>query len=377
MYLEPPYDSERGWQIAMAAGALALLSAALYYANYSLSDVTIDIVWSESRDLDRDSRLRLIRNNAGLFCAALPWAGVWLGVSNAGVAATRNNEQINEARGMLGWEIEAANLAEILNGLQWTLLIVALCGLVVVRFPTRFSQKRMAALVGIRSIALLFLVGAFVPGLMGDPRNMEAVVWMFRAIGPLGMIILDVLLLVCLRGRADRVGTRGRASRGHVGGRDRGCGRLLPLEAGGIALLVTLSFLTVAVLALLSRRWELLWFSSALVLLSVGFCGVRYPDKIELASFPEGRDLVTAYNDWLKERESLRDEYKKARAAAIRYSSLPRKVAAFMRRRPHQHFFRACRSAARALPSTYSRSAACPEALSARQCFTASFGTKS
>ena len=54
VYLEPPYDNLRGWHIAMAAGALALLSAALYFANYSLSDVTIEMVWSEHRDVDRD-----------------------------------------------------------------------------------------------------------------------------------------------------------------------------------------------------------------------------------------------------------------------------------------------------------------------------------
>src|SRR5262245_32775587 len=66
--------------IAISALALYLLSAALYYGNYLLSTIRIDIIYSESANLQADRRLRSIRNWVGLACAALPWAGVAVGL---------------------------------------------------------------------------------------------------------------------------------------------------------------------------------------------------------------------------------------------------------------------------------------------------------
>src|SRR5689334_4344805 len=53
VYLEPLYD-QRFTHIALALAALSLLSSVLYLANYWLSDIQIEILWSEQYDVDQD-----------------------------------------------------------------------------------------------------------------------------------------------------------------------------------------------------------------------------------------------------------------------------------------------------------------------------------
>jgi hypothetical protein len=66
--------------IAISMLGLYVLSAALYYGNYLLSTLRIDIIYSDSANLQTDWRLRSIRNWVGLACAGLPWVGVALGL---------------------------------------------------------------------------------------------------------------------------------------------------------------------------------------------------------------------------------------------------------------------------------------------------------
>ena len=273
LYLEPPYSVWRGFQLAFAAGALALLSAALYLLNYSLSDVTIEIVWSQHRDVDRDSKLRACRKSAGLLAAALPWAGVLVGVLLAGETAHKNIEQINKAKSLGGPVQEASAtfepLRDVLNGLHSPLLTIALCGAAVLtflHFSRRNARIRYSAL-GL--IGLLFLAAVVAPSFLGSPKSVQAGVDVFRWIGPLAMIILDLLLVLAgvavLVLLSREVGIPVVALMVVIGL------VALPLGQVGIAAVLALLFLTVAVLALLSWRWKLFALSAVLVALSVGF----------------------------------------------------------------------------------------------------------
>ena len=320
VYLEPPYDVARGWHIALAAGALTLLSAALYFANYSLSDVTIDIVWSESRDVDRDSRLRLCRNIAGLLIAALPWAGVWYGVLSAGTVADRNIAEITKAAASLGGVVPETiaaikTLAEALNGLYWTLLVIALSGFAVVCFLHFFRRNEWVRYAALGLIALLFLAAVVVP-FMGNSENVQPGVRAFRAIGPLAMIILDLLLVFAcvavLTLLSREVGLPVVTLVVVIGL----VAIFFALDAAGIAALIALPFLIVAALALLSWRWQLFVLSTVLVGLSVGFLLKRDgADDGEALSRP-AQDLVKTYSEWLAEREDVLAAYKEARSGS-------------------------------------------------------------
>src|SRR5258708_5300946 len=190
----------RALHIATAAGALALLSAALYFANYSLSDVTIDVVWSEQRDLDRDARLRAFRNFAGFLIAILPWIGVGYGIWLAGSTATENIRNLADAAGMLGVPIQKASielrpLAVISRGLYLSLFVVALSGVAVAGFLHVFRRNEWIRGSTLGLVALLFFAAIAVPISTGSAERMDAGVEVFRAIGPLAMIVLDVLLI--------------------------------------------------------------------------------------------------------------------------------------------------------------------------------------
>ena len=98
-YLERPdgtslLDLARLLQIGFAGGALALLSIALYDANYLLSRVTNVHEQSDDYDERRISHLRLVRNWAGALIAALPWFGVALGLFSEYLNAVTNLREI-------------------------------------------------------------------------------------------------------------------------------------------------------------------------------------------------------------------------------------------------------------------------------------------
>ena len=313
----PRYDIWRGCQLAFAAGALALLSTALYLLNYSLSDVTIEIVWSQHRDVDRDSKLRACRKFAGLLAAALPWAGVWVGVLLAGETANKNIEQINKAKSLGGPFQESATIEAladaVLNGLNWTLRMIALCGaavLIFLHFSRQNARIRYSALV---LIGLLFVAAVVAPSFLGSPKSVQAGVDIFRRIGPLAMIILDVLLV--LAGVAVLI----------LLSREVGIPVValvvvialmaLPLGQVGIAAVLALLFLAVAVLALLSWRWKLFALSAVLVAFSVGFLlQLRGSDQHERPLAQPAPDLAVAYDKWLIARTAAREAYRTAKS---------------------------------------------------------------
>jgi hypothetical protein len=315
LYLEPPYDIWRGWQLAFAAGALTLLSTALYLLNYSLSDVSIEIVWSQHRDVDRDSKLRACRKFAGLLAAALPWAGVWVGVLFAGETAEKNIAQIEKAKSLGGSFQESETieaLAAVLKGLNWTLVVIAVCGAAALAFlhlSRRNARIRYSALA---LIGLLFVAAVVAPSFLGSPKSVQAGVDIFRRIGPLAMIILDVLLvLACVAVLillSREVGIPVVALVVVI------ALMALPLGQAGIVMLLALLFLAVAVLALLSWRWKLFALSAVLVGFSVGFLlQLRGSNQQEKSVAQPAPDLAEAYDKWLIARTAAREAYKNAK----------------------------------------------------------------
>ncbi len=119
-------------------------------------------------------------------------------------------------------------------------------------------------------IALLFLAAVVVP-FMGNSENVQPGVRAFRAIGPLAMIILDLLLVFAcvavLTLLSREVGLPVVTLVVVIGL----VAIFFALDAAGIAALIALPFLIVAALALLSWRWQLFVLSTVLVGLSVGF----------------------------------------------------------------------------------------------------------
>jgi hypothetical protein len=308
-------DDWHVWHIVAAAAALALLSAALYFANYSLSDVTIDVVWSEQRDLDRDSRLRAFRNLAGFAVAMLPWVGVGFGLWSAGSTADENIESLAAAARMLGAPLEGATsdlqpLKLVLHGLYVPLFVVVAVGVAVAAALHAFRRSQSIRCSALGLVALLFIAAIAVPIFIGAAERMPAGVKGFRAVGPLAMIVLDVVLVfscvavVTLLSRAVGIPLVTLVVAIAL------VAMWFELRVPGIALLVAALCATVAVLALLSARWQLLVLAGLVLGLSAGFLVPKhYADKKGLPGLPD-LDLAAAYGDWLKKREPFRAAYK-------------------------------------------------------------------
>jgi hypothetical protein len=193
-YLEKP--SLAG--IALSGLALYLLSAALYYGNYLLSTIRIDIIYSESANLRADRRLRTIRNWVGLACAALPWAGVVLGLFFAigvidGISGSLRSAMETVAHapgGSSGREIAGldAMRAQIVRA-AW------LAGLCVLAVPAtlhplqrkRWFRRSIAVVAGLVCVAALGLP------LVGDPAPLYVLAGPVPAAAVIGLFAFAVL----------------------------------------------------------------------------------------------------------------------------------------------------------------------------------------
>ncbi len=323
-YLGSADDNLRGLHIVLAAGALALLSAALYFANYSLSDVTIQVVWSEHRDVDRDRRLRACRNVAGFLIAFLPWAGVALGIWSAGKTATANIVELKAAADVLHGSLEKPSnevqpLMGIMDALYAPMLAVVAVGLAVALFLNVFRRNELIRGSVLGLIALLFFAAVVAPTFMDGPGGKLSSVEVFRTIGPLAMVVIDVLLVfacvtvVTLLARAVGIPLITVAVVIAL------VGVAFDLEVATTSLLVSALCAAVAVLALLSGRRQLLILSVVLFGLSSATVLWRQDNTQPMTLSSSGDDseiaynLKTAYEAWLNKRESARAAYKEAR----------------------------------------------------------------
>jgi hypothetical protein len=207
--LEPPFDSGKAIQIALALASLALASAALFFANYTLSTTKIDIIYSDSANHETDMRLRAVRNATGFIAALLPWAGLTVGLHTAAERAGKNVDQLDQATAPL-----AAGLADIDNAsalfgmLERRLLGAATVALLVgVAIATLLHWYRRDRLLrgSILTLAATMFAGLLIlPALLpasamdGSGRAFIRIidgVSLFRSPGPMTMVVLVALCL--------------------------------------------------------------------------------------------------------------------------------------------------------------------------------------
>jgi hypothetical protein len=84
-YLEGPNHGVAGWiaSILAAAAILALISAVLSEAHFSLSTMRINVVYSSYSNPDASSRLRSLQRTAAFVLSLVPWFGVAMGLFGA------------------------------------------------------------------------------------------------------------------------------------------------------------------------------------------------------------------------------------------------------------------------------------------------------
>jgi hypothetical protein len=317
VYLQPPYDQLRLIHIVLAAGALGLLSAALYYANYALSNVTIEIVWAECNDLESDNRLRAWRNISGGLIAALPWAGVLWGVWSAGAKASSNIRTLNQtARNVEGLHREAeaalSALQDASSGLAWALIIAVLGCFLAVIFLHRFRRSSRIVFSALGLVALLFLAAILVPTLMHDASGVERGVQIFRMIGPLAMIVFDLLLVfgcvivLTMLSRKEAFSILILVLAGAL------VAVTAALDINGVTRLLIALFAVVFVLALFSKRWPLAALSFIICWLAWGATPSGQSGTLDWAAESTKDHVRQRYLDWLADRETARAEYQVA-----------------------------------------------------------------
>jgi hypothetical protein len=343
-YLERPHLL----QMAFAGGALALLSIALYDANYLLSKVTNVHEQSDSYDEGQLSFLRSLRDGAGASIAALPWFGVALGLWSESQNAARNFREILNLGRVQGLDTKLAIdlLYSASTGFYLAILILAIGGLVaafVLHYSgfrsvlSRFTRGVVALIPLLRStssgrgsgpvidarrnervhywslglVGVLLVGAALLPVFTDDDENMREIVWLFRAIGPLAIILLDVLVLffflavLTILSRKEGV-------------------PIVPLvivigvsaiflNITQIAWLVAGLAIVGAVLAAVSERQLLGLLSTIVSIIALLFAwGQKQPADQEAPAKP-AQDLASSYDKWLGARDGLIASYRKAR----------------------------------------------------------------
>lgn len=84
-YLEGPDGSLTGWiaNIVAAAAVLALISAVLSEAHFSLSTMRINVIYSSYSNPDANSKLRSLQRTAAFILSFVPWLAVTVGLFGA------------------------------------------------------------------------------------------------------------------------------------------------------------------------------------------------------------------------------------------------------------------------------------------------------
>jgi hypothetical protein len=298
--------------VVAAGSSLALLSAALYFSNYSLSNVQLDVMWAAHRDEDREFKLRLFRDGSGVVVAALPWIGLGLGLSEsyAKVHARIETLKLTAASFPQPPDVSAivTELERATSALTVTLLLIASAGALVVLGLHLRRYSAASRHLAFALIACLFLAAAFLPAAIGNTPTLYAVT-VFRQIGPLAMIVLDVLVLFSF---VTALTLLGRGSAFPI------IALLVAIAVVstyiGINLLATagfvsLVFLAIGVLAALTWKWRL---STLCFIISFGASLLWNPlaHRPQKASEHQVDGLQASFNEWLKARKTDIDAYR-------------------------------------------------------------------
>jgi hypothetical protein len=325
-YLEPPYDLKRVMHITLAGAALALLSSAIFFANQSLSNVTIEFLWSRSRDTDEDRRLRAWRNISGVATAALPWIGVGWGLWQVGHKATKDSEEIQRIAQSFDRSIPAAKtalleLTSVSTKLNLALETVVFFGVCLLALLYMLRRNRWARCATFTFVVLLFLASIFFPARLVDERSVVAAIELFRAIGPLAMILVDVLLIFTFVATIAFLLREVRLPISTVVFVSALLGVLLMFDVIRTTGLAIALLAIVAFFALLSQQWPVLALSLVFSGLLVGSPWQPFFVKSAIVAgrVPynrnDGLSLEQSYTDWLHARESDRVAYRKASPA--------------------------------------------------------------
>ena len=318
-YLEPPYDFHRVRHVALAGAALALLSATLFLANYWFSEVERRVLWSERRDLPSDRLWRAWRNVSGILVAALPWIGVGYGLWQAYRKVEAHAKGLNDTAHSFADPLPEAHavldsLRSASSGPYWTLFVVGAAGsvvLLVLHLNRRSKWMRRAAF-GL--VALLLVAALVVPRFMDSGVRGGESVELFRAIGPLAMIVIDALLvfacvaLLSWLAREERIPVLTLVVVVAL------VASFFTLDVFRIANLTAILFLIIALLALVSRRRPLFAFSAIVLFLSIAVALRPGPGDMTLdIRTKHEQQLLQRYDAWLKAHEDARLAYARAR----------------------------------------------------------------
>ena len=211
-YLEPPASFGKARQFLFAVLALALLSGALFYINYALSTVRIDLIYSQTASYRTDMHLKLVRNIVGLLTAAAPWFGLAWGLEKAASRAGIDFERLRTAVQPFADHLkEVAPQIDAIGTLPARLRIAALLVLVVGvamlallhRCRRHQGFRRAGVGGGIAALAGVLILPCLLPGAIGtsgrslDTRLVDIVPY-YRSVGALAMIAMVALSLVAV-----------------------------------------------------------------------------------------------------------------------------------------------------------------------------------
>jgi hypothetical protein len=147
-------------RIMAALAGLALLSAMLSEAHFSLSAMRIGVVYSKLSDPEAHSLLRTLRRSAGIFLALAPWVGVASGLAHAKNYVENVYPQLRSA-GIDPSEIEAMQrmlpLIQILYVIVPLLFLALVTGVLVDRYRRNSAVRNTLFAVMPFAAAALFL----------------------------------------------------------------------------------------------------------------------------------------------------------------------------------------------------------------------------
>ena len=162
-YLEGANGGTTAWIASIVAGlaAVALISAVLYEAHYSLSTMRINIIYSSSSNPEASSRLRGLQRAAAFLLAFLPWLGLTVGFFGArNFVADRYCQLLNVA-GVGPPDLQ--HMQYLLQPSGWTIAgAVIFLGMATAYFSSQGEQSRIAqravACIAPALVVLLFLL---------------------------------------------------------------------------------------------------------------------------------------------------------------------------------------------------------------------------
>jgi hypothetical protein len=334
-YLEPPLDPGKAAQMVLALASLALVSAALFFANYRLSTTKIDVIYTDSANHEIDMRLRFLRNMAGLIAAFLPWAGLTLGLHTAAGRAGRNVDQLNQAMAPLAARLDdVASTGALLDLLErrlsFAMVAVLLGGVAIAGLLNAYRQNRALLRTVLTLTIIVFAAMLVIPAVLsagapdsGDRAALRIVdaVSFFRSLGPMAMAVLLALCLFATLALLSLLSGQTGFPILALAFVSVIAAALLQLPIHWVAWSAIAIFGVVAILGLLSRHFALAALAGILVLFSFATAwqldgsGATWVSQDRASPPPStpGAALKDSFKDWTDARRDDIAAYERSR----------------------------------------------------------------